>query len=188
MRKLQGLTLSNFYCCLVNVFLSVGESLKSAKVVLKQNGFNVYVFAAALRDTIIKGRHKNNNIMLVDSTNCGKSFLVNPLELIFKSFVNPENGTCLCWIRWMWKCLLKQFPLVTSADCMEWFSALTRTPNRPPNPSKECVCHRFSYYSWQHLVNICHRESPHWIHWEIQHLGWTRKWYDRDTVKSFYLY
>ena len=30
--------------------------------------------------------------MLVDPTNCGKSFLLNPLELIFKIFVNSENG------------------------------------------------------------------------------------------------
>ena len=35
-----------------------GEWLRSAKAVLKQNGFNVYVFAAALRDAIIKEAKK----------------------------------------------------------------------------------------------------------------------------------
>lgn len=69
-----------------------GEWLKPAKEVIKQNGFNVYVIAAAIRDAIIKGRQKNNNIMLVGPTNCGKLFLLNPLEIIFKSFMNPANG------------------------------------------------------------------------------------------------
>ena len=67
-----------------------GESLRSAKVVLKQNRFNVYVYVAVLRDAIIKGRHKNNNITLVGPPNCGMSFLVNPLELIFK-FCKPRK-------------------------------------------------------------------------------------------------
>ena len=29
--------------------------------------------------------------MIVDPTNCGKSFLLDPLELIFKAFVNPAT-------------------------------------------------------------------------------------------------
>ena len=49
----------------------------------KQNGFNVYVFAGALRDFIIKKRQKSNIIMLVGLATCGKSFLLNPLELTF---------------------------------------------------------------------------------------------------------
>ena len=59
---------------------------------LRQNNFNVNVFADAVREAIIKGRQKNNNIMLVGPTNCGKSFLLNPLELIFKTFMNPASG------------------------------------------------------------------------------------------------
>ena len=49
----------------------------------KQDGFNVYVFAAAFRDFIIKKRQESNIIMLVGLATCGKSFLLNPLELIF---------------------------------------------------------------------------------------------------------
>ena len=41
-----------------------GEWLRYAKEVLKQNKFSVYVFSAALRVGIIKGRQKNN-IMLI---------------------------------------------------------------------------------------------------------------------------
>ena len=35
--------------------------------------------------------------MLVGPTNCGKSFLLNPLENIYKAFVNPANGK-YCWM------------------------------------------------------------------------------------------
>ena len=69
-----------------------GVWLTCAKQVLRQNNFNVYVYAAAIRDAITKGRQKNNNIMFVGPTNCGKSFLLNPLEIIFRSFVNLANG------------------------------------------------------------------------------------------------
>ena len=37
------------------------------------------------------------NILLVGPTNCGKSFLLNPLELIYKTFVNPAMGRYV-WI------------------------------------------------------------------------------------------
>ena len=66
-----------------------GKWLTCAKQVLRQNNFNISVFADSVREAIIKGRQKNNNIMLVGPTNCGKSFLLSPLELIFKTFMNP---------------------------------------------------------------------------------------------------
>ena len=37
------------------------------------------------------------NILIVGPTNCGKSFLLNPLELIFNAFVNPACGK-YAWI------------------------------------------------------------------------------------------
>jgi len=65
---------------------------KSARQVLHSNQINTYAFADAVRQCLIKGRQKNINIMLVGPTNCGKSFLLNPLELMFKCFVNPATG------------------------------------------------------------------------------------------------
>ena len=35
---------------------------------------------------------KNANILLHGPPNCGKSFLLNPLELIYKTFCNPATG------------------------------------------------------------------------------------------------
>ena len=74
-----------------------GEWLVCAKQVLQQNGINLYCFASALRQLLEKGRKKRLNILLIGPTNCGKSFLLNPLELIFKTFINPTTGK-YAWI------------------------------------------------------------------------------------------
>ena len=63
-----------------------------AREVLSNNDINIYVFADAVRRCLCKGRRKLNNVMLTGPTNCGKSFLLNPLELIFRAFVNPAAG------------------------------------------------------------------------------------------------
>lgn len=67
---------------------SKGEWLRCAKEVLAKNKINVYVFAHAVRQCLIFGRRKNTNVLLIRPTNCGKSFLLDPIELIFKTFVN----------------------------------------------------------------------------------------------------
>ena len=63
-----------------------------ARQVLRQNVINIYVFAAAIRKLIEKGRQKQLNLLLVGPTNCGKSFLLNPIEIIYKTFANPATG------------------------------------------------------------------------------------------------
>ena len=69
-----------------------GQWLESARQVLRQNKISSYVFASAIRELLLNGRKKNLNILLVGPTNCGKSFLLNPLELMFKTFANPATG------------------------------------------------------------------------------------------------
>ena len=69
----------------------------SAREVLQNNQVNLYYFAGAMRQALTKERQKNVNILIVGPTNCGKSFLLNPLEIIFKSFVNPATGR-YAWI------------------------------------------------------------------------------------------
>ena len=65
-----------------------GEWLVCARQVLQQNGINLYCFASALRQLLEKGRQKRLNVLLIGPTNCRKSFLLNPLELIYKTFIN----------------------------------------------------------------------------------------------------
>ena len=68
-----------------------GEWLRCAKEVLAKNKINNYVFAHTMRQCLIFGRRKNTNILLIGPTNCGKSFLLNPIELMFKTLVNPAK-------------------------------------------------------------------------------------------------
>ena len=57
---------------------------------LRNNNINVY--ADALRQCLKVGRKKNNNIILTGPTDCGKTFLISLLELMFDCFVNPAGG------------------------------------------------------------------------------------------------
>jgi len=52
--------------------------------VLTGNNIDPLYFAGVMRRAFQKGRQKNTNILITGPTNCGKSFLLNPLELIFK--------------------------------------------------------------------------------------------------------
>ena len=66
-----------------------GRWLECAQEVLVKNKVHPIVFAAALRELLLLGRGKYRNIIIVGPTNCGKTFLLKPLELIFATFLNP---------------------------------------------------------------------------------------------------
>ena len=65
--------------------------LECALEVLKQNNQHPYVYAAAIRDLLINGRGKFRNIMIIGPANCGKTFMLKPLEMIYDLFSNPAN-------------------------------------------------------------------------------------------------
>ena len=69
-----------------------GQWLECARQLLRWNGHNTYTFTTAIRQCLIKGRSKHTNVFIYGDTNCGKSFLFEPLELMFKAFVNPATG------------------------------------------------------------------------------------------------
>ena len=69
-----------------------GAWIEAAREVLVNNDINLYVFADAIRKCLRDGRNKFNNILLVGTTNCAKSFLINPLEDMFKCFTSPTPG------------------------------------------------------------------------------------------------
>ena len=70
-----------------------GQWFMCAKQVLRNNDVNVYVFAAAVRELLIKGRGKYRNLMIVGPANCGKTFLLDPLNIIYDTFTNPANSS-----------------------------------------------------------------------------------------------
>ena len=66
-----------------------GKWLECAQEVLVNNKVHPILFAAAVRELLLLGQGKYRNVMIVGPTNCGKTFLLRPLELIFKVFSNP---------------------------------------------------------------------------------------------------
>ncbi len=68
-----------------------GAWLTCAKELLRNNHVNAYLFAGAMRELLEKGRGKHHNIMIVGPANCGKTFILNPLNDLFETFTNPAN-------------------------------------------------------------------------------------------------
>ena len=74
----------------------LGEWLRSANKILNFSDISKREFAWAIQTTLEKGKRKKQNVMLIGPTNCGKSFLLNPLKDISNAFVNPANSTFAC--------------------------------------------------------------------------------------------
>lgn len=68
-----------------------------AREVLINNNVNTYVFAAGVRELLRNGRGKYRNVMIIGPANCGKTFILNPLNSIFNTFTNPAT-TSYAWV------------------------------------------------------------------------------------------
>jgi len=62
-----------------------------AEEVLVNNKIHPILFASALRELLFKGRGKSRNIIITGPANCGKTFLLKPLENIYHCFLNPAK-------------------------------------------------------------------------------------------------
>lgn len=74
-----------------------GKWLEIANNILESNGIEKKAFTDAMKDAIENGRGKYRNVMLVGPANCGKTFLLNPLSVVFNCFQNPAN-TNFAWV------------------------------------------------------------------------------------------
>ena len=74
-----------------------GLWLRCAKQVLERNGVARNSFSTSVRDLLEKGRGKYRNMMIVGPANCGKTFLLNPLNVIYSTFCNPAC-TSFAWV------------------------------------------------------------------------------------------
>ena len=74
-----------------------GQWFECADEVLRKNKIHPYIFAAAARDLLEKGRGKYRNLMIVGPANCAKTFLLAPIQNLFKTFSNPANDK-YAWI------------------------------------------------------------------------------------------
>lgn len=69
-----------------------GKWYEMAIEVLQKNSIHSVVFAHTIRHLIINGRGKNNNVMLIGPTNTAKTFLFDPLNVLFDCFSNPASN------------------------------------------------------------------------------------------------
>ena len=69
-----------------------GKWYDLAVKVLTDNDVLPHAFANAVWNLLKQGRKKHLNIMIVGPSNCGKSFLLQPLHQAFKIFANPAQN------------------------------------------------------------------------------------------------
>ena len=62
-----------------------------AENLIHRNGIDLLVFATACRMLLEKDRGKYRNILLTGPANCGKTFILNPLNVVYKTFSNPAS-------------------------------------------------------------------------------------------------
>ena len=70
-----------------------GQWLTITEQVLSRNDICRNDFSEAVRLLLDNGRSKYCNIFLKGPANCGKTFLLNPLNIVFKTFSNPATTT-----------------------------------------------------------------------------------------------
>ncbi|KXJ07843.1 hypothetical protein AC249_AIPGENE8158 [Exaiptasia diaphana] len=71
--------------------------LELATSILSHNNILKSEFVAAVRLSLEKGRGKYRNIIITGPCNCGKTFILSPLTLIYDTFNNPATAT-FAWV------------------------------------------------------------------------------------------
>ncbi len=67
--------------------------LQAASEVERLNHIENQQIQLAVLDALTRGRAKQRNIFIVGDTNRAKSFLLRPLEQIFKAYTQPDSGS-----------------------------------------------------------------------------------------------
>ena len=65
---------------------------------LQQKNVEVADFSQAVYDLLDNERGKYRNVLIVAPANCGKTFVLKPLNLVFDCFNNPASSI-LVWVR-----------------------------------------------------------------------------------------
>ena len=73
------------------------EWFEAAQQVLANQEITPKVICGAVYEALSKGRGKFHNVHVHGTSNCGKSFIISPLKVIFNTFSNPAMGS-FTWI------------------------------------------------------------------------------------------
>lgn len=71
--------------------------LDLATNVLRYNNIRKTDFATAVHTSLNQGRGKYRNIIITGPCDCAKTFLLNPLNIIYKTFTNPATAS-FAWV------------------------------------------------------------------------------------------
>ena len=74
-----------------------GRWAECARQLLMSNHVPIKVFTEAVKNLLQQGRGKFRNILIKGPANTGKTFLLNPLNIVYKSFTNPATST-FAWV------------------------------------------------------------------------------------------
>ena len=74
-----------------------GKWLDYAKAILTKNNVEVADFLQAVYNLLDNGRGKYRNVLIVGPENCGKTFMLKPLNLVFDCFNIPASST-FAWV------------------------------------------------------------------------------------------
>ena len=69
-----------------------GQWLEMAENLIHRNGIDLIEFTSACKLLLEKGRGKYRNILLTGPANCGKTFILNPLNVIYKTHQPALHG------------------------------------------------------------------------------------------------
>ena len=74
-----------------------GRWLQCANQILRWNDVSREPFSQAVKHLLEKGRGKFPKILIKGPANTGKTFLINPLNFVYRSFSNPATST-FAWV------------------------------------------------------------------------------------------
>ncbi len=74
-----------------------GQWITQARDILERNSIEEQSFCDGVLTLLREGRGKFRNILITGPTNCGKSFLLQPLSQVYQAFQNPAT-TSYAWL------------------------------------------------------------------------------------------
>jgi hypothetical protein len=110
-----------------------GEWETFALGTLHNNDVPPLQFSSYVKELLLKGQGKYRNLMLTGPANCGKTFLLNPLNKIYQPCIQQFR------VGWGRKCrssLFERLSLVSSNHCLARFTAPARSSKSQPTCSQ----------------------------------------------------
>ena len=77
---------------------SLGTWLALAIDLCGKNNMNYREVGGAIYRCLVEGRKKHNNIIITGESNCGKTFLLEPLNKIFENVMNSPASSVFGWL------------------------------------------------------------------------------------------